>query len=42
MIASGIIANAAAKGALFARPRLSNTTVPISDEPGPPTSDGAM
>ena len=42
MIPSGTIANAAANGALFARPRFSNTTVPINDEPGPPTSDGAM
>ena len=42
MIASGTVANAAANGALFARPRLSNTTLPISCEPGPPTSDGAM
>jgi hypothetical protein len=42
MIARGIVANAAANGRLFASPRFSNTTVPISDEPGPPTSDGAM
>ena len=42
MIARGTVANAAANGALFARPRVLNTTVPISDEPGPPTSDGAM
>ena len=42
MIPSGTVANAAAKGALLARPRLSKTTVPDQCEPGPPTSDGAM
>ena len=42
MIASGTHANAAAKGALLASPMLSKTTLPISCEPGPPTSAGAM
>ena len=42
MIASGTVAKAAANGTLLASPRFSKTTVPMSDEPGPPTSDGAM